>query len=183
MPGALRYAVSIAAMMCAGCAGLHRSGPLARPVRGNSAATAMRPAGTRADRGGRPSDADRDEQLASAVEPAAPDPLHDITLDQIREFVQDQSAVLIDARSPDSFAQGHVRGALNLPAGPVDEMAAYLARIRPSLGPDQLIILYCSSAACGSADMVAEYLARQGFGNTRVYSPGWQRLARAKDLR
>jgi rhodanese-related sulfurtransferase len=121
--------------------------------------------------------------VSHRVDPPAPDPQHDITLDQIRQQLRDETAVLIDARSPESFARSHVRGALNLPAGPVEQMEGYLAQIRPSIAPEQLIILYCSSPACGSADMVSDYLADQGFTNTRVYSPGWQMLATAEDLR
>ncbi len=120
--------------------------------------------------------------VANRVEPPAPDPLHDITLDQIRHHVQDGTAVLLDVRSPESFARGHVRGALNLPPGPREAMEADLARIRDSFAPDQLFILYCADLSCGSSDMACEYLADEGFTNMRVYSPGWRVLATAADL-
>jgi rhodanese-related sulfurtransferase len=123
-----------------------------------------------------------DVLLVSHLETAAPDAEHDITLDQIRQYVLDGTAVLVDVRSPESFARGHPRGAINLPAGPVEEMKDYLSQIWPSIADEELIILYCYGPACGSADMVSEYLRGEGFTNTRVYSPGWQTLAKAKDL-
>ncbi len=113
----------------------------------------------------------------SADDSYASDPLYYITLDQIREHVQNGTAGLIDARSPESFARGHVRGALNLPAG--EQMETYLAQIREYLAPDLLIVLYCSNSSCGSSDMVYEYLQTQGFTNMRVFRPGWKVLGPA----
>ncbi|MBX3394281.1 MAG: rhodanese-like domain-containing protein [Phycisphaerae bacterium] len=104
---------------------------------------------------------------------------HDISLEEIRLHVQDMSAVLIDARSPEDFAKGHVRGAINFPAGRMDE---YLPEVSRNVPPEQLVIIYCSGASCESGDMVYEYLKQLGYRNMRVYKPGWQLLASAKDL-
>jgi rhodanese-related sulfurtransferase len=116
------------------------------------------------------------------AEPFPPGAQHDITLDQIRTYVQDETAMLMDVRSPEDFARGHVRRAVNLPAGSEKQMDGYLALIRPSIASDQLIILYCYGPKCGSADMVSEYLTDQGFTDLHVYSPGWPTLASAEDL-
>src|SRR5262249_46606355 len=40
----------------------------------------------------------------------------DVTIEQLREYVRSGSAVIVDARSPDQFAAGHVRGAMNIPS-------------------------------------------------------------------
>ena len=178
MPCALRYAVVVSALMLAGCAGHQRSRPLSGPVHGPSARTAVQ-----SSAGSIGGDAAREDVLlVSHLETAAPDPEHDITLDQIRQYVLDGAAVLVDVRSPESFARGHPRGAINLPAGPVEEMKDHLAQIWPSIAGEELIILYCSGPSCGSAEMVSEYLRGEGFTNTCVYIPGWQMLAKAKDL-
>ncbi len=178
MPRAIRYAVIIPTLnlVLAGCAGPQRSESFSRPVRPPSA---VQTAAIVADGG-----ISRQDALIGSygAEPSAPGPQHDITLDQIRAHVHDETVVLIDARNPEDFARGHVRGALNLPAGPVEQMEGYLTQMRPSMAPDQLIVLYCSGPRCGSGDMVSEYLADRGFTNMRVYSPGWQMLATAKDL-
>ena len=80
------------------------------------------------------------------------------------------------------FLGGQATHSLERPAGPVEEMKDSLSQIWPSIADEELIILYCYGPACGSADMVSEYLRGEGFTNTRVYSPGWQTLAKAKDL-
>jgi rhodanese-related sulfurtransferase len=88
--------------------------------------------------------------------------------------------VIIDARGPADFALGHIRGALNMPAG---QKEAYMAQISQSVAPDQFIVIYCNGPHCGSGDMVYDYLVPQGFSNMRVFKPGWEALASAKDLR
>lgn len=120
--------------------------------------------------------------VAHRAETPARDPLHDVTLEQIRQYIQDGTAVFIDVRRPETFARGHLNGALNLPAGSTEQMDDYLDQIRDGIEPRQLIILYCSGPHCSSADGVSEYLAGRGFTNTRVYSPGWPALAGAKEL-
>lgn len=111
---------------------------------------------------------------------APSDPHYDITLDEIREHVRNQTAMFIDARGPADFADSHVRGAFNMPAG---RKEAYIGQLRQTVAPDQLIIIYCNGPHCDSGDMVYEYLASQGFTNMRVFKPGWAAIASARDLR
>jgi rhodanese-related sulfurtransferase len=99
---------------------------------------------------------------------------HDLTLDEFRKHVQNQSAVIVDARLPKDFKKGHVRGAVNIPAGDED---AYLAKFQKDVAPDQLVIIYCGGPDCPAGDNVATYLSTQGFTNLRVYKPGWQQLS------
>jgi rhodanese-related sulfurtransferase len=110
----------------------------------------------------------------------APESRYDVTLDEMRGHLQNNSAVFVDARSPAAFARGHVRGAVNLPAG---QMEAYFGPFSQSVTPDQLIILYCGGAHCGASDMVYEYLASRGYTNMRIFRPGWDTLSTAGDLR
>ena len=110
----------------------------------------------------------------------APESRYDVTLDDIRGYVQNNAAVIVDARSPAAFGRGHLRGAINLPAGQTD---AYFQPFSQSVSPDQLIILYCKGPHCDSADMVYEYLAARGYHNMRVFRPGWETLNSAADLR
>ena len=120
------------------------------------------------------------EILASrSSESSAADSQQDLTLEQFREYAQNDAAVMIDARSPENFASGHVRGAFNLPAGQIE---ANMAPILGSVSFSQLIIVYCASSSCGSSDMVAEYLEDHGYTNARVFRPGWVMLASAGNL-
>jgi len=110
----------------------------------------------------------------------APQPRYDVTLDEIRSGVQSNSAVIVDARGPAAFKRGHVRSAINLPAGQTE---AYFQQFSQQVSPGQLIILYCNGPHCDSADMVYEFLAARGYSNMRVFRPGWETLSTASDLR
>ena len=67
-----------------------------------------------------------------------------------------QEFVLLDVRSPQSFAAGHLRGARNLPHARINEesLAAYPA--------DTLFVVYCNGPHCNGSDRAAIRLARLG---------------------
>ena len=62
--------------------------------------------------------------------------------------------VLLDVRSPDDYAKGHVPGAINLPHRRITEsnLAGY-----PS---DAVFVVYCTGPHCNGADKAAVRLAR-----------------------
>ena len=64
--------------------------------------------------------------------------------------------VLLDVRSPDLYAAGHVPGALNVPHARINErnLAAHPA--------DTLFVVYCSGPHCNGADRAALRLATLG---------------------
>ena len=64
--------------------------------------------------------------------------------------------VLLDTRSPELYAQGHVPGALNLPHGKIVEIKL---REYPM---DTLFVVYCAGPHCNGAHRGAERLARLG---------------------
>jgi rhodanese-related sulfurtransferase len=63
---------------------------------------------------------------------------------------------LLDVRSPDLFAAGHVPGAVNLPHRRINERN--LARYDPGL----LLVVYCAGPHCNGADKAAARIARLG---------------------
>jgi rhodanese-related sulfurtransferase len=68
----------------------------------------------------------------------------------------DPGFVLLDVRSPDSFAAGHVPGAVNLPHGRLVE------RNLEPYPTDTLFVVYCNGPHCNGADKAAVRLARLG---------------------
>jgi rhodanese-related sulfurtransferase len=64
--------------------------------------------------------------------------------------------VLLDVRSPQLYAAGHVEGAVNLPHGKINErnLAQYPA--------DAAFVVYCAGPHCNGADKAAIRLARLG---------------------
>ena len=64
--------------------------------------------------------------------------------------------VLLDVRSPQLFAAGHVSGAVNLPHARINErnLAQYAA--------ETLFVVYCGGPHCNGADRAAVNLAKLG---------------------
>jgi rhodanese-related sulfurtransferase len=64
--------------------------------------------------------------------------------------------VLLDVRSPELYAAGHVEGAVNLPHGRIVE------RNISQFGDDMLFVTYCNGPHCNGADKGALRLAQLG---------------------
>jgi rhodanese-related sulfurtransferase len=64
--------------------------------------------------------------------------------------------VLLDVRSPESFAAGHVPTAINLPHRRINE------RNLANHSKDTLFVVYCTGPHCNGADRAAVRLARLG---------------------
>ena len=65
--------------------------------------------------------------------------------------------VLLDVRSPEAFAKGHVDGAINLPHA---QIAGHRMRSFP---PDATFVVYCAGPHCNGANKAAVRLARLGY--------------------
>ncbi len=76
--------------------------------------------------------------------------VHDAMSRKVADFV------LVDVRSPELFAQGHVPGAINIPHGKIIEsrLAGYEA--------DTVFVVYCAGPHCNGAHKGAIRLAQLG---------------------
>lgn len=72
--------------------------------------------------------------------------------------IQAQQVVVIDVRSPEEYAEGHVPGAINIPHNQLEEHAETLATLK---GKD--LLLYCHSGR--RAGMAESELTEKGFTN------------------
>ena len=68
-----------------------------------------------------------------------------------------EDIVVVDARSPDSYAKRHVPGAMNLPHRTMDEETT------SQLDIDTLYVTYCDGIGCNASTKGALKLARLGF--------------------
>jgi len=68
----------------------------------------------------------------------------------------DSGFVVLDVRSPEAYAAGHVPGAVNLLHRRIVE------RNLSQFDPDILFVVYCSGPHCNGADRAAVRLARLG---------------------
>ena len=72
-----------------------------------------------------------------------------------------QSKVVIDVRTPEEFATGHVEGAINIPYDAIKPNLSALAKI----GKDENILLYCRSGRRSAIAM--QSLSQLGYRNLR----------------
>jgi len=71
-----------------------------------------------------------------------------------RQQKGDESTYVLDVRSPEEYASGHVPGAVNIP---YDQVASRIAEVPK----DKDVVLYCKSGR--RAGIAAEVLAGQGY--------------------
>jgi rhodanese-related sulfurtransferase len=68
----------------------------------------------------------------------------------------DADFIVVDVRGPNSFAKGHVKGAINIPHG---EMTAERMAQYPK---GKVFVVYCAGPHCNGANKAAVRLARLG---------------------
>ena len=89
-----------------------------------------------------------------------------------------EGALPVDARDPDEFRAGHIKGSLNCPASDIGRWRLHLAGIAKT----QKIIVYCASANCGKGHYVASVLLQNGFSEVWLYPPGWSKWPGPKEF-
>jgi len=85
---------------------------------------------------------------------------------------QETPMLLLDVRTPEEFAAGHIAGAVNIP---YDQVAAHLAEIPK----DKQVVVYCKSGR--RAGMAVETLSSNGYtklGHLDGDMQGWTAAAR-----
>lgn len=99
-----------------------------------------------------------------------------LTLAEFKEHYE-SGGLVIDARSPEEFAKGHLDAPLILNIPP-DDLAGRGDILMSFLG--QPIVLYCTSNECDLAEQLWEGLEAYGLTAqtippaARIYFPGWQ---------
>ncbi len=81
----------------------------------------------------------------------------------------DDGALLLDVRSPDDYAAGHIPGAVNLPTEALEAHLAQLPR-------DQAIVAYCGGRYCVLSMRAVALLRARGFQAQRLGDgfPAWK---------
>ena len=107
---------------------------------------------------------------------AATKGLDTATTTHAREIVDGGEFLILDARSMEEFAQGHIPGAISFPFAThietFDELAAML-------GPEQPVLVYCSSRRCDDALMLGAFLRAQGSEKVILFPGGIDAWIRA----
>jgi rhodanese-related sulfurtransferase len=92
-----------------------------------------------------------------------------VDLAEVRQLAAD-GAVLLDARTVELYADGHLPGARSLPLGEMDEG---LAAFRQAVPTDAVIITYCSGYGCPDSFDQGVRLLAEGWRDVRVFEGGY----------
>ncbi|MCJ7750446.1 MAG: rhodanese-like domain-containing protein [Armatimonadetes bacterium] len=110
----------------------------------------------------------------SSATPALPKGIRGVDLPEALSAFDEDAALFLDARSPEDYAEGHVPGALSLPAYEFD---AQFPEIADRVEEAQSIIVYCDGVECSDSIHVAERLVEYGFPDVSVFESGWRAWA------
>lgn len=100
---------------------------------------------------------------------AKPETVRAASLNQ--EIAEGTAPLIVDVRTPDEYAAGHVPGAINIPYDAMDARAAEIIAHK-----DERVVLYCRSGR--RSGIAAKALASKGFvklGLLEGDMPGWER--------
>jgi rhodanese-related sulfurtransferase len=101
--------------------------------------------------------------------PDVPRPLQ-IQLSRVKQFVDANAAVVIDAREPSEYAEGHIPGAVNMPYDTVVTDPVKLDAFDQKGKP---IIVYCGGGTCELSMNLAFALIGAGKTKVLVFMGGW----------
>lgn len=85
-------------------------------------------------------------------------PVETISAKMLDYYVDRQDAVIIDLRDEEEFLAGHVRGAVNVPYGEMEE--------KRDFPQGKILVLYCERG--GASLKAAKLLARKGYETRSV---------------
>lgn len=105
------------------------------------------------------------EQLAKA------DGIQVVPLFDAVRALDEKSALFVDARSASAFAGAHIQGAVNVPAGDLQEMVSLM-------NEERLMIIYCDGQGCDDALNLCRELRANDVANVRLLADGMEMWSR-----
>ena len=92
-----------------------------------------------------------------------------VQLSEILDFLREDSRLLVDARSAEEYARGHIPGAISLP---LESMA--MDAITQVLASEKSPVFYCSGVECDDSLLVALELRKLGCQDVAVFIGGME---------
>jgi len=90
-----------------------------------------------------------------------------VSIDQLLEMqANNETFRLVEVLREEKFNQGHIPGAINIPADMLGQGAP------GQLNKNDAIVVYCSSYACRASTNAARLLQGMGFGNVLDFKGG-----------
>ncbi|MDX9802395.1 MAG: rhodanese-like domain-containing protein [Spirochaetia bacterium] len=103
--------------------------------------------------------------------PAEDNQANNISLQTLKGKLQQPGVIILDARSSDEFAEGHIPGAKNLPYFEFAEKAPVVLK---EISFNQEMIAYCDGLECSNAEDLAFLLRENGYSKIKVFQGGWE---------
>ena len=120
---------------------------------------------------GVPADSVANGSTATTSQPADP---HTAVLADVLNYYGSPDVYFVDARKPEQYAAGHIKGAINLPSTALFEN---IERVVSYVPQPNMVIVYCDGGNCEASHTVADALRNQfGYTNVKVYIKGWEEL-------
>ena len=99
-----------------------------------------------------------------------------ISLAEMKRLFDEGTAIILDARDPSEYEQGHIPGAINIP---YDRIPEYFDVLQSQVPMDAHVVVYCRSLTCDFSDQLATELKIIGYKNISVFSGGWDQWSTA----
>jgi rhodanese-related sulfurtransferase len=90
----------------------------------------------------------------------------DISMNDLKKAIADKDVTIIDVNGSETYAQGHIPGAIDYIAVK-DKFAAKLPSDKGAL-----VVAYCGSEKCGAYAKAAEEAKKLGYTNVKHFAPG-----------
>ncbi len=109
-----------------------------------------------------------------SADPAASISFNEMDVETLRSLLETDMIVLLDARHPEKYKEGHLPKAISLPIG---EFNQKYTGVEPFLAKNKSIVIYCIGIDCRDSEDLARELYKKGYRELFLYKGGfdeWQ---------
>ncbi len=99
------------------------------------------------------------------------EPIVFIGFDRACQFIENQEGIILDARNPEDYDEGHIPGAYLLFFYNMNE---YYPTIEEKLRESPSLLTYCSDLNCEDSEFLANELFNLGYSPILVYKGGFE---------
>ena len=98
-----------------------------------------------------------------------------VDLETARRFLDDGDVLFVDAREVERYREGHLPGALSLPAEELEDYAKGQSweTVLFTLRTTPRVVVYCDGPECHASERLAEALQKAGVPNVSLMPEGW----------
>ncbi|SRR5579871_6554298 len=103
--------------------------------------------------------------------PGEPNPFPRLSVMGVKQRFDKKSCVILDARKPEEYQEGHIPGALNFYGNEPEKFAPLVMPQLPDKSKE--IIAYCHGGDCDLSLQVARALQEAGYTHVEIFTGGW----------